>query len=616
MKYLISFLTIILCGTLSYTQQIDRIEPPHWYAGMVNPNVQLLIYGEDIKELNVSCDHDLITIKQVHQAESDNYLFVDLEMQDGFSASEVQFTFKDKRKTVASIDYQFFQKELIESGSRTIEPSDVIYLITPDRFVNGNVDNDEVEGLKEGLLRSAEYGRHGGDLEGISQSLPYLKDLGFTAVWLNPVLINDQPAWSYHGYATTDYYLVDPRFGSNESYVDLVEEANAMGMGMIMDIIVNHCGDHHWWMEDPPFADWINRQDKPFIHTNHRKTTLLDPYVSEYDREIMTEGWFVKEMPDLNQNNPFMATYLIQNSIWWVAYAKLSGIRQDTYSYPFRSFMTDWTCALQTEYPDLYIVGEEWIDEPAVISYWQQGKVNTDGYTSCLPGLMDFPLCFAMHKAFTEEEGWGTGLIKLYEKLAMDFLYADPKKLVIFPDNHDMSRIYTQVDENYDHFKMAMTFLLTTRGIPQIYYGTEILMANPGTESHGIIRSDFPGGWIGDETNGFTGKGMDSLALDAQDFTKRILNWRKENTTIHDGALVHFEPQNGFYVYFRYDTESTIMVVLNKNEKPSELPLERFRERIGGSKTFKNVLTGDNIENANQTLTFNEMGAYILEVLP
>ncbi|NNE26594.1 MAG: alpha-amylase, partial [Saprospiraceae bacterium] len=353
----------------------------------------------------------------------------------------------------------------------------------------------------------------------------------------------------------------------------------------------NHCGHKHWWMDDLPFDDWINFQQEGYINTNHRKTTLVDPYVAESDRELLTNGWFVEQMPDLNQRNPYMATYLIQNSIWWIEYADLTGIRQDTYSYPFRKFMTDWTCAIKNEYPDFNIVGEEWVEEPAIIAYWQEGKINHDGYVSCLPSLMDFPLCFTVHKALNEEEQWGKGLTRLYEILGMDFLYADPDNLVIFPDNHDMSRIFTQVNEDYDLFKIAIAYFLTTRGIPQIYYGTEILMANPGTDSHGVIRSDFPGGWSNDTINAFTQKGLAANQIEAQNWMKTILNWRKNASVIHDGKMMHYEPRDGVYVYFRYDASNTVMVVINKNDDVSSLDLERFDERLNGFNEGRDVLT-------------------------
>jgi len=390
MKYYTLLFLLITSFHLS-AQTITRVEPPFWYADMKNPKLQLLVYGENISGLTPTIKEKGITIDKVHQVKNPNYLFVDLNIANTVEAGEYTIKFKQKRKTIASYKYELKPRRNNSANRKSFSNSDVIYLITPDRFANGNPKNDEVAGLSEGLNRTKEYGRHGGDIQGIINHLDYIKDMGFTAVWLNPVLENNQEEWSYHGYSTTDYYKVDPRFGSNEEYVQLSNEAAKRGLGVIMDIIVNHCGGNHWWMSDPPTKDWLNYQDQPYQNTNHRKFTLLDPYTSPSDRKIMTEGWFVPTMPDLNQRNPFMSTYLIQNSIWWIEYANLYGIRQDTYSYPFREFMTDWTCAIMEEYPNFNIVGEEWVDDASIIAYWQRGKENKDGYTSCLPSVMDFP---------------------------------------------------------------------------------------------------------------------------------------------------------------------------------------------------------------------------------
>lgn len=584
MKYLLLLLFFLpIC--LSSQSVIDKIEPPFWWQGMNNTELQLMVYGKDIQNLEPVFEKKSIKIKKVHKTDSPNYLFIDIEIPTDLQAGVYDLLFKKGKRTKANFQYEIKERVKASAQREGIDQSDVVYLITPDRFANGDPNNDEVDGLLEGYDRALEYGRHGGDLQGISDHLDYIKDVGFSTIWLNPVLINDQDEWSYHGYATTDYYQVDPRFGTNEEYVQLALDAKEKGMGMIMDIIVNHCGSFHHWMKDPPFDDWINNQDGAYQQTNHRKETLLDPYKSESDRKVMTEGWFVPAMPDLNQRNPFMSTYLIQNSIWWIEYAHLAGIRQDTYSYPFRKFMTDWTCAIQAEYPNFYIVGEEWIDDPSVIAYWQEGKVNQDGYSSCLPGLMDFPLCFAIHKAFTEEEAWDKGLIKLYQSLSKDFHYADPAQLIIFPDNHDMKRIFVEMQEDLDKYKQAMAFLMTTRGIPQLYYGTEIAMNAGANGSHGLIRADFPGCWAGDSTNIKDGLALDDLQQEALSFCTELINWRNSNEAIHKGKLIHFIPENGVYVYFRTLENSAVMVILNKNEDAYTLDLDRFREILDGYET-------------------------------
>jgi len=578
---------------LSYqglTQSLERVEPPFWWVGMNNTELQLLLYGKDISELTPVSSSMNIKVMAVHRMQSPNYLFIDLDIDENAQPGHFTIMLMRQSLSVLEFEYELKKREMTGEERKAFDASDVLYLITPDRFANGDPSNDEIAGMKEGLDRSKEYGRHGGDIQGIIDHLDYIYDMGFTAIWLNPLLENDQAQWSYHGYSTTDYCKVDPRFGSNEDYKRLCMEASEKGIGVIMDVIVNHCGSEHWWMKDLPGPDWINNSSGEYVQTNHRKTTLIDPYGSSRDRRLMTEGWFVPSMPDLNQNNPFMSTYLIQNSIWWIEYCGLYGLRQDTYSYPFRDFMTDWTCAINYEYPHMNIVGEEWTDNPSLISYWQEGKVNQDGYTSCLPSLMDFPLCMTLHNALNEDESFMTGLSRIYELLANDFQYADPYNLVIFPDNHDMSRVFTQLKEDTAHFKMAMIFYATTRGIPQIFYGTEILMNNKGTESHGVIRSDFPGGWPGDRHNAFAGQGMDSDIIDIQQWVSKLLNWRKTASAVHYGNLIHFNPATGVYSYFRYNKDQCVMVVMNGKDEDVDLDLDTYSEIIRPYASYKNVM--------------------------
>jgi glycosidase len=576
--------------------QTVKVEPPFWWVGMTNPNLQLMVYEEGVGSAAVSTNSMDLKIVGVHDAESPNYLFIDLEISREALSGTYPLTLTLADGSSKTIEYELKERRPGSTWRKGFNSSDVIYLITPDRFANGDPANDEIAGMKEGLNRAEPYGRHGGDIKGILDHLDYIKDMGFTSVWLNPILENDQPQWSYHGYSTTDFYRVDPRFGTNEEYLALSQALKDMGMGMIMDVIVNHCGDQHWWMQDPPFSDWFNRQDKPFMETTHRKTTLRDPYVSSYDRKALTEGWFVATMPDLNQRNPFMATYLIQNSIWWIEYADLYGLRQDTYSYPFRDFMTDWSCAIMDEYPNFNIVGEEWVKDAAIISYWQRDKVNSDGYFSCTPSLMDFPMCLNLADALKEKEDFFTGFIKLYEGLAEDYVYAHPEDLVIFPDNHDMSRIFTRVEEDLDKFKQAVAYILTMRGVPQLYYGTEILMDNTGTDSHGVIRSDYPGGWKEDHVNAFTSEGLSQTSQEVRSWLKSLLQWRKDKTVIHNGDLMHFVPTDSTYTFVRYDDDDKVVVILNKNTEAIEMRTDRYSEILPQGSTLRNVLTGEKIK--------------------
>ena len=599
MKKLITLFIILL--TLNVVgQEISRVEPPNWWAGMRNPDLQLMIYGEDISKTDVVIDYPGVTLEATTKVENPNYLFVDLKLAKDVKAGEFEIQFKQGDKVVDSYNYELWDREQGSANREGFNSSDVIYLITPDRFVNGDTSNDEVEGMKEGLDRDYNYGRHGGDIRGIINSLDYLQNMGFTAVWLNPVLENDMPEASYHGYACTDFYQVDRRFGSNDEYRELNEELDKRGMKLIMDLIFNHCGSEHWWMHDMPMSDWINNYPEMKI-TSHRRTVNEDPHASEADKKAMVDGWFVSAMPDMNQKNPFLAKYLIQNSIWWVEYVGLEGIRQDTWPYPDKNMMSDWTKELLEEYPDFNVVGEEWTTNPAIVSYWQKGKLNQDGYKNYAPSMMDFPLQSAVAEGLRNEESFDFGLIQIYNALANDFLYPNPYDLTIFPDNHDMSRFYVQVGEDVDLLKMGVAFFLTTRGIPQIYYGTEILMRHAGSE-HGDIRADYPGGWEGDKVNAFTGEGLSEAAKDMQQYVSNIQNWRKNADVIHDGKLMHFVPEDGTYTYFRYTDDEAVMVILNKNTEAKTIKTDRFKEVIDGYKSGKEIILGNTISDISEVI--------------
>ncbi|HNS45808.1 MAG TPA: glycoside hydrolase family 13 protein [Bacteroidales bacterium] len=570
---------------------LKRVEPPSWWIGMHDPVLQLMVCGEQIADLTPVIRYPGVRIQRTERTGNPNYLFITLKISPDVKPGRFDILFQKDKTTQVLWHYELWEREPGSAQRIGFGPSDVIYLVTPDRFANGDPSNDEVSGYPDKLNRDDRDGRHGGDLKGIIDHLDYIAGMGFTALWLNPVLENNMPRTSYHGYAITDFYRVDPRFGSNELYAQLGEMASRKGIKLIMDMVANHCGSEHWWMKDLPSEDWIHGGGE-FFSTNHMRATVQDPYASPSDKMMFPDGWFVKSMPDMNQQNPFLATYLIQNSVWWIEYAHLAGIRQDTYSYPDKDFMSEWSCRLMAEYPQLNIVGEEWSVNPALVSYWQKGKVNRDGYTSCLPSLMDFPLQQALVKGLVENDAiYSDGLIRLYETLANDFLYADPGNLVIFADNHDMSRFFTQVDEDVDLFKMGLVYILTVRGIPQVYYGTEIAMNNPGTSDHGIIRSDFPGGWESDTVDAFSGKGLTQQQTDIQDFTRKLLRWRQNHPVIHDGSLVHYVPNNGIYVYFRYTKDQTVMIVMNKNNVPVTLGTQRFSEVTGDFHSGRDVLT-------------------------
>lgn len=612
--WLTSALAFLLAG--ASWAQIERVEPPNWWVNMVEPSLQLLVRGENIADWEPTVEYAGVRIDRVHRADNPNYLFIDLYLAPVTQPGTLTLRFHSEGETVATYDYELRPRNQVALDQRGFDSSDAIYLITPDRFANGNPENDIVPGLRERAIdRSEGYARHGGDIQGIIDHLDYLAEMGFTAIWPSPLLENNMPRWSYHGYAITDYYRVDPRFGDLDDYIRLAEEARSRGIKIIFDGVVNHCGVEHWWVKEPPFDDWLNFQGDIQV-TNHRRTANMDPYAARVDRELLNGGWFVPTMPDLNQRNPFMATYLIQNSLWWIETLALGGIRQDTYPYPDKEFLADWTCRIMTEYPHFSIVGEEWSYNPLIVAYWQAGHRNHDGYTSCLKSPMDFPLQEKLVAALTEEESWDGGLIQLYEGLANDFVYAEPRDLMIFGDNHDMDRLYTALNEDPDLLHMALCYLATIRGIPQFYYGTEVLLSNAGHPGdHGIIRTDFPGGWPGDAVNAVTGTGLTEEQAGTQALLRRLLNWRKDNATIHSGKTLHYAPREGTYLYFRYDAERTVMVALNKNEKAAELAIDRFAEIIRPGSQWRNVLTGETVV-LSRNVQVPARSALVLEFAP
>ena len=573
---------------------IDRVEPPFWWTGFKNTSLQLMVHGDNISEYDVQLSYPGVTVSSITLSDNPNYIFINLDITRHAKAGQLQLDFKAAGSPDQTYAYELHTRSPKSEQRKGFDSSDVVYLITPDRFANSLPENDFVEDLVEQPDRSHKDGRHGGDIEGITRHLDYIDDMGFTAIWSTPLLENNQPKTSYHGYAITDFYKVDARFGSNEDYVELSRKMRERGLGLINDMVANHIGSKHWWMKDLPAKDWLNFPEH-FVQSNHERTLTHDPYAPMVDKAEFSDGWFDRAMPDLNQRNPLLAKYLIQNSIWWVEYADLYGIRMDTYNYPDKDFMSGWSQAIMEEYPDFNIVGEEYATDPSLVAYWQRGKVNADGYVSYVPSMMDIPLQYAMAEGLSEEEKWGHGLIKMYRALSRDWLYADPDNMMTLLDNHDMPRIFSQLNEDFDLYKMAVAFTLTVRGVPQVYYGTEILKTSPTIRDDGLVRSDFPGGWAGDDVNAFTGEGLTGQQAEAQAFMKKLVNWRKTQSVIHTGKLMHYLPKNGTYVYFRYDGTEKVMVVINKNHTDTELPLERFSEMLDGEASWNDILTGNEL---------------------
>lgn len=610
MKKLSLFIISIAFSISSFALNVDRVEPMFWWVGMKNPSVQLMVHGQEIALTEISLNYPGVKIMAISRQDNPNYVFIDLSILPEAKAGAFPIQFRKNKKEVVSYTYELKNREPHSADRKGFDQSDVIYLITPDRFVNGNPANDAVVGMKEQPNRSDYNGRHGGDIQGIKNSLDYLSGMGFTSIWLNPVLENNMTQVSYHGYSTTDFYKVDPRYGTNEEYRELGKTIHQKGMKLMMDMIFNHIGSEHWWMNDMPSADWLNFYPEYKI-TTHRRTVNQDPYAAETDRKAMADGWFVPSMPDLNQRNSFLMNYLIQNSIWWTEYVGLDGIRMDTYPYPDKFGMAEWTRRMLEEYPDFYMVGEEWSLNPGIVAYWQKGKVNKDGFISELPGLMDFPMNDAVIQGL--KNPGNDGLIKIYEELANDFQFAHPEKLVIFPDNHDMTRFYDQLGNNIDLMKMGLVWYATTRGIPQLFYGTEILMTSPGPKEDGKIRADFPGGWAGDQVNAFTGAGLSAQQKDVQGFMRKILNWRKANPVVYTGELKHFVPVDGVYVYFRYDNSKKVMVVLNKNTQEKTIDTGRFSEVMANCTSGKEIISGAAITDL-KNLKAPAMSAMIIEL--
>ena len=607
------FLLVFPFNAFSLDVTLDKVEPPFWWTGFKNPDLQLLVYGKNISSTTVSVDYPGLTLKKVHKVENPNYLFLDLTIGSTARPGSATILFKLSDKVVGNYIYELKARKNGSAQRKSFTSEDVIYLLMPDRFANGDASNDLITGMAEPLNRANQDGRHGGDIKGISDHLDYFQDLGVTALWINPLLENNMVKYSYHGYSTTDYYKIDPRFGTNDEYVKLGDAIHQRGMKLIKDMIFNHCGVGHWWMKDLPSKDWINQWPE-FTRTNYRAGTFTDPYASQSDSNMFVRGWFDNTMPDLNQNNPYLKNYLIQNSIWWIEYASLDGIRQDTHPYPFKEMMAEWGKRLQEEYPNFNVVGECWLNYPASVAYWQKGSKNKDGYDSWLPTVFDFPLYDALNKAFSESEGWNTGIVRLYEILAQDFSYPNPNNIVVFADNHDVNRYLDSQKDDVRKLKMAMAYILTTRGIPEIYYGTEILMTTgPDKSGDGTKRKDFPGGWAGDSRNAFTAQGRTEIENDMYNYLRKLIHWRNASEVVHTGKFRHFIPADGIYVYFRYDTKNTVMVVMNNNEDSKTIETKRYNEFLKKFKTGNEIISGNTLNDLSK-LTIQGKSAAIIEL--
>jgi len=592
--------------------EIDHVDPPMWWTGMKNPELMLTIHGINISLLEPAIHYPGVRIRTTTRSGNPNYLFITLEIGAEARPGTFKIDFSRNRKILSSTNYKLMNRK---SGSRergSFGTGDVIYLLMPDRFANGDTANDSHQELKEKVNRSDQDGRHGGDIQGIIDHLDYLSDLGITAIWTTPLLEDDMAAYSYHTYATTDYFKIDGRYGSNEDFLRLSAECHKRGIKLIMDMVPNHCGSDHWWMKDLPMDDWIHRFPE-FTRSNYAISVWNDPHASSSDKMLNSNGWFDVTMPDLNQNNPFLLNYLKQFAIFWLEYAGIDGIRVDTYPYNDKYKIAEWTGAILDEYPELNITGECWQHNPAENAYWQKGSKTYDNYNSPLPAVMDFPLHDAFGSAFNDDiPGWDKGLARFYNNYVLDYLFGDPYNQLIFLDNHDSERFAEKIGFDMRKYKMAVTHLLTTRGIPEIYYGTEILMGGKKSNGDGDIRHDFPGGWPGDNRNAFVASGRTEKENESFNYLRNMLRYRKENPALHTGKMIQFIPRENVYVYFRMNDDKTVMVILNNSTQKSSPDISRFEECLLGRRQGTDVLTGNKVDL--QQLSLEPKSSLILEI--
>ncbi len=594
--------------------RIDRIEPPYWWTGMAQDTLQLMVYGPRIASSTASIDYPGVILAEQVSLDSPDYLFLYFVISSDAKPGEMKITFTGKKKKT-SVNYTLKARDRRPEEYAGFDASDVLYLIMPDRFAKGDTGNDDT---KCGTLqyptvddRENPDARHGGNIRGMREHLGYIDSLGVTAVWVNPVLTNDMPGGTYHGYATTDYYNIDPRFGSNDEWREFVSDAHDRGIKVVMDMIFNHSGSNHPWFVNRPSADWFNFPDG-YVQTNYRLSTIHDPYASEYDRKRTVDGWFVESMPDLNQRNPHLMKYLIQNSIWWIEDSKINGIRMETYPYADIDGMAGWIKAVEREYPHFNIVGECWYNNEGSEAFWQRNSPVNKLRNPELPTVMDFVLSIKARDAFSGQTDRLTGLNDIYDHLSLDFLFPDPQKILTFLDNHDTDRFLLEEPDSLGWWKQAVTFLLTSRGIPQIYYGTEILMNGSKEKSDGYVRRDFPGGFPGDTTDAFTASGRTALQNEAHDFMARLLHWRRGNKAISYGSLKHFMPENGIYVYQRKWGDDEVIVMMNGNDTPVTTTMERTLEILPYGATRRDMLTGKTF-TVEEEMTFPPRALYILE---
>ncbi|MCQ2334354.1 MAG: alpha-amylase family glycosyl hydrolase [Paludibacteraceae bacterium] len=653
--FIVSLALMVAClySTFGFALNLQHVEPAFWYVGMKNPTLQIMLHGSDVASADISIDYPGVTLTEVAHTSNPNYAFIYLQIHPDATPGMMKIHLRNGRKTT-TLDFELRARNT-KIGAQGFSAADVLYLIMPDRFANGDASNDEADGF--GVDRSNGGGRHGGDFQGIMRHLDYIDQLGVTAIWLNPVQYNKGRA--SHGYSITDYYSVDPRFGGNEAYCNFIDATHDRGMKVVMDMIFNHCGSSHWWLQDVPDDDWFNQNDCAVTlgnwqreaeaaeketkkaakkgkqaetpqrrwrsipglqNTTHYKWVLMDPHAPQSEKDLLVDGWFVAGMPDLNQRNRHLANYLIQNCIWWIEYARIDGVRMDTYPYADYDFMVRWCREVNDEYPDFNIVGEGWYPRNSAAGWWQTKSALNDNDTR-LKTVMDFDLAFTMQREILNEsnvsEGYEAGLFKVYECITQDFLIPDPQHVLTFLDNHDINRYMQQGDPIWK-LKQGLAFLLTTRGIPQIYYGTEWGLEGDAALHNGRdyrMRIDMPGGWEEDTVSVFTPEGRTARQNEAYDFASKLLQWRRHSRAVAEGRLLHYTPDNltHCYVYARVVEGETVLVVLNGSDREQTVPMARFSEVTAGFTCGKDVLT-EELMDITSNLTISPRGVLILEL--
>lgn len=617
MKKICLALALSVASAAFSQQNLERVEPAFWWKGMKNPELQILVYGKGIANNEISLS-DGISIKGIQKVENPNYVFITVNTSE-IKVPKFTINIKKNGKDLANYTYELKERNPGSAGRESYTSKDVMYLIMPDRFANGDEKNDSSPDLTEKADRKLPNGRHGGDLQGIINNLDYIQKLGATAVWLTPVNEDNEKVYSYHGYAQTDLYKIDARYGTNEDYKTLSQQLNKRNMKLVMDYVTNHWGVSHWMIKDLPSKDWIHwfsDGENGFKRSNYKITSQFDTNASEIDRKYALDGWFDTTMPDINQKNPLVLKYLTQNAIWWIEYAELGGFRVDTYPYNDKEAMAKWAKAITDEYPKFNIVGETWLSTAGHISAWQKDSKTGEaaGYNSNLPSVMDFVLFSEMPKALQEEESWDKGMIKLYDAFTSDFLYPDTRNLLVFFENHDTERWNEIFNADPAAYKMGLTLISTVRGIPQIYYGSEIGMrGNKKKGGDADIRRDFPGGWKSDKQNAFNLLSQTSEQKEFFQFTQKLLNWRKGKEVIHNGKTKNFVPKDGVFTYFRYNDRESVMVILNNNKKDQTLDLKYFEEALKGFSKGKEIISGKEL-NLQKGITIPAKTSLIIEL--